>query len=287
MEYKELYKGVKVPIIGLGTWQIGGRKDADHTNDARNITAIKKAINFGYTMIDTAEMYGAGHTEELVGEAMLGYDRSKFFVISKVMAKNLSYNDLIRSINGSLSRLKTNYLDLYLIHGPNPYIPIEETMHAMDTIVENKLTRFIGVSNFSVTEIEEAQKYARNKIVANQVQYSLGVRNRSTYGPYTNMEAEIIPYCQEHNILIIADRPLQKGVLLRDTNSILDRMAEKYHKTKAQIAINWLVSKEGIVTIPMSTSEEHLRENLGAIGWKLEDADMKQLDNANFGAADT
>ncbi len=282
MEYKMLYNGTKVPVIGLGTWQIGGRNEADSSRDRENVAAIKGAIRLGYTLIDTAEMYGAGHTEELVGEAITGHDRSKLFIVSKVMSRNLAYDDLLRSAKGSLDRLKTGYFDLYLIHGPNPSIPIAETMRAMDYLVANGLARFIGVSNFSVAELEEAQKHTRNPIAANQVQYSLMVRNESTYGPYRNMESETIPYCQRHSILVMADRPLHKGVLLQDANPVLDELAAKYHKTKAQVAINWLISKEGIITIPMSMSEAHLRENLGAAGWKLEKEDMQKLDNAKF-----
>ncbi|SOH04267.1 hypothetical protein KSMBR1_1768 [Candidatus Kuenenia stuttgartiensis] len=150
-------------------------------------------------------------------------------------------------------------------------------MKAMDFLVEQKLVRCIGVSNFSVDQIKEAQKYTKNKIVANQIEYNLLVRDKGRVTE--NMESEIIPYCQENNIFIIAWRPLAKGKLAKPGFKILDELADKYHKTQAQIAINWLISKKGIVVISKSTKVEHLEKNLGAIGWKLRQEDTDRLNN--------
>lgn len=285
MEYKSLQSGTSIPVIGLGTWQIGGRTEPDYSRDTENIQSIKNAIQLGYTLIDTAESYGAGHTEELIGQAIVDVPRDKLFIISKVFKTNLGYDNLINSAKNSLKRLKIDYFDLYLIHFPNKDIPIQETMRAMDYLVENKLTRFIGVSNFSAKELTEAQKYSKNRIVANQIQYSLATRNKCTYGECVNMESEIIPYCQENGILIIADRPLDKGALLNSSNALLnnmlDSLSKKYDKTKAQIALNWLISKKNIITIPMSTNPIHQKENLGAMGWALSKEDVDLLDNIN------
>lgn len=282
MEYKAIAKGVEIPALGLGTWRIGGGREADSSRDAENIAAISKAVALGYTLIDTAELYGAGHTEELVGKAIEGTDRSRLFIITKVMAKNMAYDDLIESARGSLGRLGTDHFDLYLLHFPNKDVQIAETMRALDYLVEKRMTRFIGVSNFSVEEMEEAQKHTKNKIVANQVQYSLGVRDRSTYCDCTGMESEIIPYCQKNDILVIADRPLQKGMLIGKPNLLLDRLCRKYQRTRAQIALNWLISKKNVIAITMSTDEQHLKENLGAMGWKLDEEDIRLLDNEEF-----
>jgi diketogulonate reductase-like aldo/keto reductase len=276
MEFKKLTDTITIPVIGFGTWTIGGGDDADTTQDKEHISAIKTAIKLGITLIDTAESYAKGHAEELVGKAIQGSDRGRLFIISKVSPEHLNYNDLIESAGMSLERLKTDYLDLYLIHSPNPEISILETMQAMDYLIEKKLIRFIGVSNFSVEQIKEAQKYTKNKIVANQVEYNLLVRNS---GHVTNdMESRIIPYCQKNNILIIAWRPLAKGKLARPGFKLLDELAEKYSKTQAQISLNWLISKKGIVAVTKSSKTNHLKDNLGAMGWELKQEDVDRLD---------
>ena len=236
MEFKKLTDNITIPVIGLGTWTIGGGDEADTTYDDEDISAIRTAIKLGITHIDTAEAYAHGHTEELIGKAIGDFDRKSLFITSKVSPEHLSYDDLLASAKGSLQRLDTEYIDLYLIHAPNPDIPIQETMKAMDSLAEHKLIRCMGVSNFSVEQIKEAQKYTKNKIVANQIEYNLLVRDKGRVTE--NMESKIIPYCQENNILIIAWRPLAKGELAKPGFKILDELADKYHKTQAQIAIN-------------------------------------------------
>lgn len=277
MKFKKLTGNIKIPVLGLGTWTMGGGDEADTTHDKEDISAIKTALKLGITHIDTAEAYAHGHAEELIGKAINDFDRKSLFITSKVSPEHLRYDNLITSAKGSLRRLNTDYIDLYLIHAPNPDIPIQETMKAMDSLVEQKLIRYIGVSNFTVELIKEAQKYTKNKIVANQIEYNLLVRNE---GKVTNdMESKIIPYCQENNILIIAWRPLARGELAKPGFKILDELVEKYHKTQTQIAINWLISKKGIVTIAKSTKVEHLKENLGTMGWKLRQEDIDRLNN--------
>lgn len=273
---KKLKNGFELPVLGLGTWRIGGERERNTLNDEKDIQAIKDAINLGLKHIDTAELYGAGHSEELIAEAIKDFDRKEIFITSKVHPKNLRYNDLINAAKKSLERLKTGYIDLYLVHSANPNIPIQETMQAMDFLVEKGLVKHIGVSNFSVEQLKEAQKYAKNKIVVNQIEYSLIVRNT---GKITEkMESEIIPFCQKNDILIVAWRPLMKGLLTKPGYELLDEMSKKYKKTQAQIALNWLISKKNIVTIVKSSNLEHLKSNLGAIGWNLEKEDLEKLD---------
>jgi len=281
MDYKILDKGFKIPVIGLGTWGIGGLLDKDSSRDAESIQAIKNAINLGYTHIDTAELYGAGYTEELIGKAIKNVERSKLIITSKVFNTNLKYDDVIASCKKSLEKLQTNYIDIYLIHAPNPSIPLEETMRSMDYLVEQKIIKFVGVSNFSVKEMIEAQRYSRNKIVVNQIPYNLATRNKDHRGNCINMESEIIPYCQKNAIVIMAYRPIERGFLLKP-NSVLDGLSRKYSKTKVQIAINWLISKKGIITISKSTDIKHLKENFGSFGWDLSDEDLNLLDKTEF-----
>lgn len=283
MEFKELTDGVKIPVLGLGTWTIGGKKRADRTHDEECIHAIRTAIELGITHIDTAKFYANGHAEELVGEAIQEFKREYLFITTKVdsitQPENLRYDNLISEAEKSLKRLRTSYVDLYLIHMPRSKIPIEETMSAMDYLAENKLTRFIGVSNFSVEQLREAQKHAENRIVADQIEYNLLVRNCGS--DTKNVESEIIPYCRENGVLVIAHRPLAEGRLTRIGIRLLDELAEKYRKTQAQIALNWLISKPNLTTIPKSVNIVHIKENLGALGWRLDKEDMRRLDN-NF-----
>lgn len=268
MEFKEIAPGVKIPVLGLGTWGMGGFMTKSTAHDKEDIRAIKTALKLGMTHIDTAEMYGAGHAEELVGKAIKGFDRKKIFITSKVLPENLHYDDVIKAAKASLKRMKTDYVDLYLIHFPNPKIPIKETMQALDYLVKEKMTRFIGVSNFSLKEMLEAQSYTKNKIVANQVEYNLLVREP---------EKELLPYCQKHKILLTAYKPIAGGELAKPGFKCLDAMAEKYHKTQAQIALNWLISQKNVITIPKASNLKHLKENLGATGWHLSQKDMKEL----------
>lgn len=276
MEFKEISPGVRIPILGIGTWRMGGGLSQDDTHDKEEITAIGTAIELGMTHIDTAEDYGDGHAEELVGQTVQRSNREELFITTKVRKTNLRYDDLISACRRSLQRLRTNYVDLYLLHFPNPEIPIEETMQALDFLIKNNLTRFIGVSNFSVEQIEDAQDCSDNRIVANQIEYNLLTRNKGKFT--SNMESEVIPYCQKKGIMIIAFSPLAEGKLAKPGIKILDEIATKYGKTQAQISLNWLITKPNIITIPKAVRIERIKEDLGAIGWRLSKEDMYKLD---------
>lgn len=257
-----------MPVYGLGTWQMGGRFDPDNSNDEEDIIAIKSAIDHGITHIDTAEAYGGSHTEELISKAIKGYDRSKLFITTKVSAWNQEYDDLLKSCQQSLKRLETDYIDLYLLHKyPDPGIDIKNTMRAMDKLVSDGLVKNIGVCNLTINRFEEAQSHTKNKLVCNQIHYSLEMREAEKYN--------LIKYCQDNDIFVVAWGPLSKGSLKKV--SILQDMAAKYKKTPYQIALNWLLSQPNVVTIPKTTHIEHLEENLGAIGWNLSEVDMRKL----------
>lgn len=268
IDNKTIKSGFSLPIYGLGTWQMGGRMTADYSKDAEEIAAISSAINHGVTHIDTAEVYGAGHSEELVGQAIQGYDRSKLFIASKVIGSNQRYDDVIRSCHASLQRLGTSYLDLYLLHRyPDQGIDIKETMRAMDQLVSDGLIKNIGVCNFSVNRLKVAQEQTKNKIVCNQVHYSLDCREI--------IEKGVLEYCQLNDIMVVAWGPLSKGTL--ENALILQELARKYKKTSYQIALNWLIAQDNVVTIPKTTQVKHLEENLGALGWVLEPDDVQDL----------
>ena len=265
---KTLKSGFSLPVYGLGTWEMGGRMEPDYSQDEIQIKAIKTAIDHGITHIDTAELYGDGHCEELVGQAIKGYDRSQLIIVSKASAWNQSYDDLLKAAEQSLNRLQTNYLDLYLLHRyPEPGITIEQTMKAMDLLVEQGLVKNIGVCNMTSKRLEEVQKHTSNQIVYNQLHYSLEQREPAIKGA--------VKYCQDNDIFISAWGPLSKGAL--ENVPILEEMAKKYSKTPYQVALNWLISQPNVITIPKTTHVEHLEENLGALGWELKPEDIERL----------
>jgi diketogulonate reductase-like aldo/keto reductase len=265
MEFTELGNtGVKVPAIGLGTWQYRG-----------GVEPLRQGISLGASLIDTAEMYG---TEGVVGEAIRGM-RDKVFVATKVTGTHLRYDQVLKAADGSLKRLGIDCIDLYQIHWPDRAVPIEETMGAMETLVDQGKVRFIGVSNFYVRDLQEAESVLKkNKIVSNQVKYSLLRRS---------IEDEMLPYCQKNGIAVIAYSPLGKGDLVsmpflknRGAMKVLQQVAKETGKTMAQVALNWCVGKPGVIAIPKSDSVQRTIENCGASGWRLSQEQMKALDQA-------
>lgn len=273
---KKISCGFEIPSLGFGTWEMGGRHSKDDNNDRKEIDAIRFALDMGIKHLDTAEIYGQGHAEELIAIAMEGTDRSKLFITSKVWSSHLRFDDVLRAAEGSLKRLKTDYLDLYLIHAPNPSMQLNDTMKAMNRLIDEKVILWTGVSNFDVPLMKEAQCHCSYKVVANQVEYNLFTRNEGTLSK--NMEKEVYPYCVENDMILIAWRPLDKGSISSDSHPLINEMMRKYEKTPAQIAINWLISKENIVTIPKASQKTHLLENAGALGWNLSENDIIKLD---------
>lgn len=265
MEYKELGNtGVKLPEIGIGTWQYRG-----------GVEPIRKSISLGSFLIDTAEMYG---TEGVVGDAVEGL-RQEVFIATKVSGNHLRYDEVLRAADESLKRLKTDYIDLYQIHWPDPSVPIRETMRAMEQLVDMGKVGYIGVSNFYLKNLKEAQAcLARHRIVANQVKYSLLERG---------IEEDMLPYCQENHITIIAHTPLDKGALTsrpllrnRAAMGVLQKIAQETGKTMAQVALNWCIAKPNVIAIPKSDSVERVVENCQASGWRLTPRQMEALESA-------
>src|SRR5438094_8535508 len=186
----------------MGTWEIGCGMMNKASRDEEAVEALNLGLELGMTLVDTAEMYGAGHSEEVVSRALDGR-REKVLVASKVSPSHFAYDDVLRSAQKSLERLKIKEMDLYQLHWPNPRVPIEETMRAMEKLVRDGVTRHIGVSNFSVAHMEEAQAaLSREQIVSNQVEYSLVDRS---------IEPDVLPYCQRKGLTVIAYSPLRKG----------------------------------------------------------------------------
>src|SRR5215211_5566141 len=188
---------VEVSVIGQGTWMIEG----DQSTERLAVEALRLGLDLGFTHIDTAEMYGNGHVEELVGEAIAGR-REEVFLVSKILPSNASYEGTLRACKQSLKRLKTEWLDLYLLHWPGSY-PIKETMQAMEKLSDDGLIKFIGVSNFDVNDLIAAERALRkHKLVCNQVLYHLG---------YRGIERHILPYCVKRGIAVVGYSPYGHG----------------------------------------------------------------------------
>lgn len=266
---KQLKSGFNLPVYGIGTWKMGGGWKADHSKDSQEIAAIQAALDRGVSHIDTAEIYGLGHTEELVGQAIRKYQRSKVFLVSKVEEKNFGYDGVLNACENSLKRLGTDYLDLYLLHWFSSVTPLKETIRGLDRLVREGLVKNIGVSNFGVDHLAEAQSYSTYKIICDQVHYNLQVREPEKKG--------LLSYCQQNDVFIVAYRPVEKGLIFKKVPEVLRLMAEKYGKTPAQIAINWLISQPLVVTIAKTSKLNHLEENLGALGWQMASVDIEQL----------
>lgn len=270
MEFKTLATGQKIPSLGLGTWKMGGVMLADRSNDKKYIEAITYALKKGISHIDTAEIYGAGHTEELVGEAIrqLADDRKKLFITTKIRPLHLfTANQIRNACKNSLKRLGTDYADLYLIHWPNPIAPMRTVMATLDELVEDGLVKNIGVSNFSLSQLKNAQKLTKNKIVCNQVHYNLFHRDP---------EEELLPFCQKEGVILTAYTPIAKGQM-RGKSDTLEKVAQKYNKTPIQVALRWLLEKPNVIVIPKASSPQHIDEILGSLGWKMKKEDQDAL----------
>jgi diketogulonate reductase-like aldo/keto reductase len=263
---------------------MGGKHFADHSKDAEAITSIRTAIDLGMTHIDTAAYYGAGHTEELVGKAIAPYNQEDLFLTTKVYKNNLNYKGVLHSIKNSLERLGVKYVDLYLVHWPSSTVPLKETIKALEQCIDEGYTRFIGVSNFSVNLLQEAQSYLKKyTLVADQVYYNLTRIQRPYFSGLS--VSELHSYSLEKDILLIAWSPLEEGKLAKPGFSVLDEIAVKYGKTQAQVSLNWLISQKNIIAIPKASSIEHIKENIGALSWKLSGADSRRLQESFFASS--
>lgn len=258
---------VEVSVIGQGTWMIEG----DLSTDRLSVEALRLGIDLGLTHIDTAEMYGNGHAEELVAKAITGR-REEVFLVSKVLPSNASYEGTLRACKRSLKRLKTDWLDLYLLHWPSSSIPIGETMRAMEKLVAEGLVRFIGVSNFDVEELKEAEDSLRNERMAcNQVLYHLG---------YRGIERRLLPYCTEQGIAVVGYSPFGHGNFPSPQSAggrVLAEIANRHNRTPRQVTLNFLTRHRCIFTIPKTRHAERARENSDGVGWELTEEDVSAI----------
>jgi diketogulonate reductase-like aldo/keto reductase len=264
MPFVTLPGGDTMPAYGHGTWHMGENRRHAGEEEA----SLRLGIELGVALIDTAEMYGNGVAEEIAARA-IGDNRDGLFIVSKVLPYNASRNGTIAACEQSLRRLKTDRIDLYLLHWRGSH-PFEETLAAFDKLQRDGKIRHHGVSNFGLDDMKEWVALSGGKTVAsNQILYNLTRR-----GP----EYDLIPWCRERGIPIMAYSPIEQGRMLNHKGLV--EVAQRRGATPAQVALAWLLRQEGMIVIPKARQEGHLHENLGALNLTLTDTDLAALDRA-------
>jgi diketogulonate reductase-like aldo/keto reductase len=251
----------EVPALGQGTWRMGESRSAR----AKEIRALQIGINLGMTLIDTAEMYGDGGAEEVVGEAIAG-QRSAVFLVSKVYPHNASRSGVAKACERSLRRLRTDCLDLYLLHWPGS-TAFGETLEGFQALKQSGKIKDFGVSNFDLSDMQNAVALpGGSEIVTDQVLYNLRRRG---------VEYDLMPWCRAHRIPLMAYSPLEQGRL----DARLSSIASRHQATHAQVALAWLLRQDDVIVIPKSSDETRVRENRASLELELTDEDLKELDH--------
>jgi diketogulonate reductase-like aldo/keto reductase len=262
MKTVALPSGEQVPAFGLGTWNVGDRR-ADR---AEEIAALRLGLDAGARLIDTAEMYGDGRSEELVGEAIAGR-RDEAFIVTKVYPHNASRKGIPAACERSLTRLKTDRIDLYLLHWRGN-VPLAETVEAFIALQKAGKIRHFGVSNLDLSDMRELWKVPGGKATAvNQLLYNLTRRG---------IEFDLLRWLRERRVPVMAYSPIEQGRLPSDAK--LADFASSHGMTPSQAALAWLLSKEGVIVIPKTGKRERLRENLGALDRVLDKNQLAELD---------
>ena len=264
----KLKNGAEVPALGLGTWYLGD----DTGRRAREIAALRTGIEKGMTLIDTAEMYGGGRSERLVGEAIKGTERGRLFIVSKVLPNNAGRRGIFRSCEESLQRLGTDYLDLYLLHWRGS-VPLAETVECMEKLERDGMIRGWGVSNFDTDDMEELRRVkGGDGCLVNQVLYHAASRG---------IEYSLLPQMRERGVALMAYCPLAQGGSLRRglfRSRALNDIAARRGATVAQILLAWTIRGGNVIAIPRSSSPEHTAENAGADAIELTAEELAAID---------
>lgn len=253
MEYVSV-QGVEIPVLGFGTARMGKTETQK---------AVEIALELGYRHIDTAQMYA---NEDAVGTAVETSDfaRDEVFLVTKIHRRNLAYEDFFDSFEKSLDRLQMDYVDLLLIHEPSRNVPIAESIRAMNELQEAGSVRHIGVSNFSIRQLREADEASNTPIITNQVEYH-------TFKD----QSQLLEYCVDNNVMLTAYSPLDVGRGLE--NDTLVRIGERYGKSPAQVALRWLIQQENVSAIPKASKRQHQQENIDIFDFELTDAEMNAI----------
>ena len=260
----DLPAGETVPVLGMGTWHLA---EGRHPPEVE-IAALRSGLDLGMTLVDTAEMYGDGATEELVGTAIEGH-RDDVFLVSKVMPHHATYDGTLAACRASLRRLGTDRLDLYLLHWRGP-VPLEETVRAFEDLRRDGLIRHWGVSNFDSADMTELVELPGGGAVqTDQVLYNLTRRG---------IEWNLLPWCQERGVPLMAYSPIEQGRLVG--HPVLRGIGVRHKATSAQVALAWVIGHPGVCAIPQAGTPDHVRENAGALEVILNEDDVLELDAA-------
>jgi diketogulonate reductase-like aldo/keto reductase len=262
MKYETLH-GRSIPKIGFGMWRIGGDSFPNPSLDAASLTALRSALEIGYTHFDTAESYASGHSEELLGRALRDTNtkREGVFITTKISPEHLQYEQVFRSCENSLRRIDVDYVDLYLIHWP-PHTSrsLDDAFRALNELVRDGKVKHLGVSNFNLKLLQQAQSLSETPILTDQVPY---------------VENGVLQYCQQNDILLTAYSPVKFRNL--PVNKTVRAIAEAHSATPFQIALAWLVAQPRVITIPMSFNPQHVRENFESAEIALSAEEFKTL----------
>ena len=259
-----LPSGETVPVLGLGTFGMG----EDPRKRKAEIAALRLGLDLGMTLIDTAEMYADGGAEKVVAQAIAGR-RDKVFIVTKVLPEHAARRAVIAACERSLKRLKTDRIDLYLLHWRGE-TPLAETVDAFEALVQARKIRQWGVSNFDVDDMQELNRFAAGRLVAaNQVMYNLARRG---------IEYDLMPSCRRRHIPIMAYSPLDEGRLVRSRK--LKPIAARLGATPAQVALAWLLRQRNVIAIPKAAGVAHVQDNHAALALRLARADLAALDAA-------
>ena len=266
MDAFRLPNGKPVSRLGQGAWQIGD----DRVSRAAEHAALRTGLELGMNLIDTAEMYGNGRSEQLVADVISG-QREHVYLVSKVLPENATRDGAIAACEQSLKRLKTDYLDLYLLHWRGS-VPFEETLEAFTALRERGSIRHYGVSNFDVADLEEANALnGGTDIATNQVLYNLEHRG---------VEWALLPWCRERAIPLMAYSPLGSDSRRLRTHPVLKAMAARLGASTARIALAWLLRQPDVVVIPKASSEAHVRDNHAALELEISEDELEKLDRS-------
>lgn len=262
--------GADLPVIGQGTWDL----PENGARLAQAKAALLRGIELGMTHVDTAEMYGSGRVEEIVGETIAEIPREELFITTKVLPGNATYKGTLAAAEGSLHRLRVDYVDLYLLHWPSEH-RLEETMRAFEALVTQGKARYVGVSNFDADEMLEAAGYLHDvPLTCNQVLYHLRERGA---------EHELIPAARERGIAVVAYTPFGRGRFPRqqsEPGGVLDTIARRRGATPRQVILVFLTREQNVFTIPKAATIPHVEENAGAGDVDLDDEDVAAIDSA-------
>jgi diketogulonate reductase-like aldo/keto reductase len=259
--------GRAVHSIGIGTWGFGGKREPEPAGDSAAVEAIRYSVSKGQNHIDTAEMYGGGHTDEVVGQAIAGLEREDLFIADKLWQDSVAASRVRPAVKAMLKKLGTDYLDALYIHYPWDDLPWREAIPQINELIDEGIVRYFGASNFNLDQLEEAIGLSQHPVVLAQVCFNVIYKQ--------DAPEKLRQFCRSHDIQVVAYRPLERGAVLEDP--IVEAIAKQHKVSPSQVALAWLIARQAL-PIPKATSRQNIDNNLGAMDVKLSPEDLARLD---------